>query len=155
MADPAPGMRQLPSREDPEMTYRLVGLMSLVLLVSLAAFALLMTSYQAEVMDEVTRTVSRVGRATLQTFEVPGILPLEQPGPDAGGHIVIARHGYSYETHSGSSPFGAHGTQEEGITVIHREDEPGGSAKTSAGDPHSGGPPEENGASPAQRSAAN
>jgi signal transduction histidine kinase len=51
------------------MTFRLVGLMSLVLLVSLAAFALVMNSYQSEVMQEVTRTVSAVGKATLETFE--------------------------------------------------------------------------------------
>jgi signal transduction histidine kinase len=51
------------------MTYRLVGLMSLVLLLSLAAFALLIGSYQGEVMGEVTRTVSTVGKATLQTFD--------------------------------------------------------------------------------------
>jgi hypothetical protein len=42
--------------------------MSLVLLVSLAAFALLMNSYQVEVMNEVTRTVSNAGKATLKTF---------------------------------------------------------------------------------------
>jgi signal transduction histidine kinase len=51
------------------MTSRLVGLMSLVLLLSLAAFAYLMNSYQAGVMHEVNRTVSAVGKATLQTFE--------------------------------------------------------------------------------------
>ena len=59
------------------MTCRLVGLMSLVLLLSLAAFALLMSSYQAGVMEEVTRTVSAVGKATLQTFEM-------QTGASAG-----------------------------------------------------------------------
>jgi signal transduction histidine kinase len=52
------------------MTYRLVGLMSLVLLISLAAFAYLMGSYQVGVMHEVNRTVSAVGKATLQSFEV-------------------------------------------------------------------------------------
>ena len=68
------------------MTCRLVGLMSLVLLLSLAAFALLMSSYQAGVMEEVTRTVSAVGKATLQTFEMqagasPGLqAPVETNG---------------------------------------------------------------------------
>jgi signal transduction histidine kinase len=51
------------------MTLRLVGLMSLVLLLCLASFGLLMSRYQDEVMEEVTRTVSAVGRATLRTLE--------------------------------------------------------------------------------------
>jgi len=53
------------------MTSRLIGLMSLVLLLSLAAFALVLNSYQAEVMDEVTKTISTVGKETLRTFEQP------------------------------------------------------------------------------------
>jgi len=69
------------------MTSRLIGLMSLVLLLSLAAFALLMNSYQAEVMDEVTKTISTVGKETLRTFEQAGEGSTEpslprQPGPD-------------------------------------------------------------------------
>ena len=51
------------------MTFRLVGLMSLVLLLSLAAFALLTQSYQEEVMAGVTRTISEASRATLRTFD--------------------------------------------------------------------------------------
>ena len=62
------------------MTSRLVGLMSLVLLLSLTAFAYLMNSYQAGVMDEVNRTVSAVGKATLQTFEFD-----IDPDPGKGG----------------------------------------------------------------------
>lgn len=54
------------------MTVRLVGLMSVVLLLSLAAFGLLMGYYQDQVMQEVARTASAVGRATLSTFESPG-----------------------------------------------------------------------------------
>ena len=49
------------------MTYRLVGLMSIVLLLSLAAFAVLVDHYQDEVMDELAHTVSEVGRETLRT----------------------------------------------------------------------------------------
>jgi signal transduction histidine kinase len=51
------------------MTYRLVGLMSIVLLLSLAASAFLMSHYQDQFMGELARTVSEVGRATLETLE--------------------------------------------------------------------------------------
>jgi len=57
------------------MTLRLLTLMSVVLLLSLAAFGLAMSHYQDQVMDEVARTASEVGRATLRTFEFQG--PLE------------------------------------------------------------------------------
>ena len=79
------------------MTFRLVGLMSLVLLLSLASFALLMNSYQADVMGEVTRTVSAVGRATLQTFErrVDSGEPMKVPLPPAAGGGE--GKGYSYQ----------------------------------------------------------
>jgi len=50
------------------MTFRLVGLMTAVLLVSLAAFGLLMNHYQDRVMRELTQTVSAVGRAALNSF---------------------------------------------------------------------------------------
>jgi len=121
------------------MTYRLVGLMSLVLLLSLAAFALLMNSYQAEVMDEVTRTVSRVGRATLRTFEFPGILPPGEAGLAAHDRIVIARHGYSFETRSGSSEAGAHAKGKGEITVIHSGRGLGGSDSPPDHDAGAGG----------------
>jgi signal transduction histidine kinase len=52
------------------MTLRLVGLMSVVLLLSLAAFGLLTAHYQDRVMEEVARTASTVGRATFRTFEL-------------------------------------------------------------------------------------
>jgi signal transduction histidine kinase len=81
------------------MTFRLVGLMSLVLLLSLAAFALVMNSYQAEVMGEVTRTVSAVGRATLQTFEhhtLPsGVKIVTAPAPESG--TAGAKIGFQYK----------------------------------------------------------
>lgn len=51
------------------MTRRLVTLMSVVLLLSLAAFGLLMGAYQGQVMQEVARTASAVGRAALRTLE--------------------------------------------------------------------------------------
>lgn len=47
------------------MTFRLVTLMSVVLLLSLAAFGLLMARYQDDVMAEVAKTASAVGQATL------------------------------------------------------------------------------------------
>jgi len=47
------------------MTFRLVALMSAVLLLSLAAFGLLMAHYQDQVMAEVANTASAVGQATL------------------------------------------------------------------------------------------
>ncbi len=51
------------------MTIRLVALMSVVLLLSLAAFALLMGYYEREVMNELPRTASAVGQAALRTLE--------------------------------------------------------------------------------------
>jgi signal transduction histidine kinase len=51
------------------MTLRLVALMSVVLLLSLAAFGLIVGLYQDQVMAEVARTASEVGRATLRSFE--------------------------------------------------------------------------------------
>ena len=83
------------------MTFRLVGLMSLVLLLSLAAFALVMSSYQADVMHEVTRTVSLVGKATLQTFErhtLPsGIKVVAAPAPASEAGDVKAKLGFQYK----------------------------------------------------------
>jgi signal transduction histidine kinase len=51
------------------MTLRLVTLMSVVLLLSLAAFGLLVNHYQDEVMAEVARTASAAGRAALGSLE--------------------------------------------------------------------------------------
>ena len=68
------------------MTYRLIGFMSIVLLLSLAAFALLMSHYQDQFMGEVARTASEVGRATLQTLE---------SGPFPGPRPVVQRLGDS------------------------------------------------------------
>jgi signal transduction histidine kinase len=91
------------------MTLRLVGLMSVVLLLSLAAFGLMMQSYQDEVMEEVARTVSRVGQATLSSLEsgdgnawsarhvrrLPPELQRELdelPHPGAGQIVVVETH---------------------------------------------------------------
>ncbi|MCI0406949.1 MAG: HAMP domain-containing protein, partial [Acidobacteria bacterium] len=77
--------------------------MSLVLLLSLAAFALVMNSYQADVMDEVTRTVSMVGKATLQTFErhtLPsGIKIVAASAPDTGDGKAKLGFKYKLITH--------------------------------------------------------
>jgi len=56
------------------MTLRLVALMSLVLLLSLAAFGLLVAHYQDRVMAEVANTASAVGQATLLELQrgLPG-----------------------------------------------------------------------------------
>lgn len=80
------------------MTLRLVAVISVVLLLSLAAFGLLVNHYQDQVMQEVARTASVVGQATLRTFEIrpPDELHVEsagggsgvfvwQSGPPAGG----------------------------------------------------------------------
>ena len=91
------------------MTFRLVGLMSLVLLLSLAAFALLIGSYQAEVQGEVTRTVSTVGKATLQTFERHFELLEGLQGEDGKGAPLPLKqqHSFSYRvstSHSTDAP---------------------------------------------------
>jgi signal transduction histidine kinase len=51
------------------MTLRLVALMSVVLLLSLAAVGLLINHYQEQFMQEVQTTASDVGQATLRTLE--------------------------------------------------------------------------------------
>ena len=51
------------------MTLRLVALMSVVLLLSLAAVGLLVTHYQERFMEEVQTTASVVGQAALRTLE--------------------------------------------------------------------------------------
>ncbi len=51
------------------MTLRLVALMSVVLLLSLAAFGLAANHYQKQVIREVERTASHVGRAALSTLD--------------------------------------------------------------------------------------
>ena len=56
---------------EPAMTFRLVALMSVVLLLSLASFGLLMSHYQDQVMHEVAQTASAVGQATLRTLDLP------------------------------------------------------------------------------------
>lgn len=51
------------------MTLRLVALMSIVLLLSLSAFAVLVQSYQDDILEEVARTASEVGQATLGSLD--------------------------------------------------------------------------------------
>ena len=50
------------------MTWRLIGLMSVVLFLSLGAFFVLLSLSEDDIMDEVTRTVSAVGTKTLSAF---------------------------------------------------------------------------------------
>ena len=52
------------------MTLRLVALISVVLLLSLAAFGLLMGYYQTQMVQVVADTASDVGRATLRALDL-------------------------------------------------------------------------------------
>ena len=54
-----------------DMTARVVGIIVLLLLASLLCSWLLLRHYQEQVMEEVARTVSAVGAATLRTMEQP------------------------------------------------------------------------------------
>src|SRR5262245_27350742 len=74
------------------MTLRLVALMCVVLLLSLAAVGLLMNFYQQRFMREVQATAADVGQATLRTLEwtvegahpeaaAGGAVPDGKPGP--------------------------------------------------------------------------
>jgi signal transduction histidine kinase len=80
------------------MTLRLVAVMSIVLLLSLGAFGLLAQHYQDQLMAEVGRTASAVGRATLQTFvwqdgAKPYAPPVGLPGePSWGDDDVVEVH---------------------------------------------------------------
>lgn len=51
------------------MTYRLIALMSIVLLLCLATFAFATKHYQDEVMQELPRTVTRAGQAAFRSLE--------------------------------------------------------------------------------------
>ena len=74
------------------MTYRLLGLMSFVLLLSLAAFGLLMNHYHDQVMQELTHVVSETGRAALNSFAFH----------PAGANLESHPHGDDGESHVGS-----------------------------------------------------
>lgn len=79
------------------MTVRLIGLMSVVLLLSLTAFGLSVNYYQDQLMEEVARTASAVGKATLKTFEFPG----QSAGrPSVKGELLVWA--------GGSLPFDGH-----------------------------------------------
>ena len=103
------------------MTFRLVGLMSLVLLLSLAAFALVMNSYQSDVMNEVTRTVSVVGKATLQTFErhtLPsGLKIVAAPAPEAGPNGE--KRGFKYRFFAHDLPAEALPKAVDHMAILH------------------------------------
>jgi signal transduction histidine kinase len=99
------------------MTLRLVGLMSLVLLLCLASFGLLMGHYQDQVMEEVTRTVSAVGRATLRTLEVTDLTR----GETKAEEIVDSRmHALVWAFASGDAP-GADPAAGEGTVRFETE----------------------------------
>jgi len=82
------------------MTLRLVALMSVVLLLSLAAVGLLINHYQEQFMQEVQTTASDVGQATLRTLEWSAG-PNLRAGP---GFVHRAPSGAGEEGHEGSEP---------------------------------------------------
>ena len=51
------------------MTYRLIGLMSFVLLLCMATFATLTRLYENEIMAELAKTVTAVGQQTFRSLE--------------------------------------------------------------------------------------
>jgi signal transduction histidine kinase len=72
------------------MTLRLVAVMSVVLLLSLAAFGLMINHYQDQVMEEVARTASEVGRATLRSIEAHGPGVVFETVPDGSAEEWIS-----------------------------------------------------------------
>ncbi len=77
------------------MTYRLIGLMSLVLLLCLATVAVMTRVYENAVMDELTRTVADVGRQAFRSLEADplhnaaaGGVWHEKHGGDTDGYVV-------------------------------------------------------------------
>ncbi len=70
------------------MTLRLVGLMSVVLLLSLAAFGLLANHFQEQLMQEVQTTAANVGQATLRTLEWTAAEGVHFSGP---GEVTLQR----------------------------------------------------------------
>lgn len=71
------------------MTVRLVALISAVLLLSLAAFGLVIGHYQDQLMQEVARTASAASRATLQTVEWQAAAQLDPSGAGPKPHLVF------------------------------------------------------------------
>jgi signal transduction histidine kinase len=71
------------------MTLRLVALMSVVLLLSLAAFGLAMNHYQDQVMEEVTRTASVVGQAALRTMDHHRLAQMTGDGSPTGEAVML------------------------------------------------------------------
>ncbi|MFH0943857.1 MAG: ATP-binding protein [Planctomycetota bacterium] len=76
------------------MTWRLIGLMSAVLFLSLGAFFVLLSLSEDDIMDEVTRTVSAVGTKTLSAFVDLHGAPAWSPKEDgaAATRRIITRH---------------------------------------------------------------
>ncbi len=64
------------------MTFRLIGLMSFVLLLCLGAVVFLLNQYQNQVMEEVAQTVSSVGRQTLRTLEYQSLHRADPDQPE-------------------------------------------------------------------------
>lgn len=74
------------------MTARLVALMSFVLLLSLALFAVLLHRYEARLTTELTRTVSSVGRSALLELHGSQALPPDVAhGPTSGARSFVIR----------------------------------------------------------------
>ncbi|MFN7974953.1 MAG: ATP-binding protein [Acidobacteriota bacterium] len=88
------------------MTFKLVGAMSFVLLVTLASFAILMSRHHDMVMDELSRTIADVGKLTLRSFQLP-----QDPGGAALHKVVIKK-----EVRSGTGA--ADGANDEERVVI-------------------------------------
>ncbi|HND55415.1 MAG TPA: hypothetical protein PLV92_23535, partial [Pirellulaceae bacterium] len=94
------------------MTARLIGFMSVLLFLSLAAFGLIMNQSREAVLNEVRHTVSFVGSKTLAAFagdlvaDGPQQLDLrvteavDRRGPDAGGPATPADPPLSATTES-------------------------------------------------------
>lgn len=80
------------------MTLRLVALMSVVLLLSLASFGLMMGHYQDRVMEEVARTASEVGRATLKTLETHSQWSAGADGPALPAEVRSGVSGFAWST---------------------------------------------------------
>ena len=73
------------------MTLRLVALMSVVLLLSLAAFGLAMSHYQDQVMEEVAHTASVVGQAALGTLDHRHLAQMAAGEPPQGEAVMLWR----------------------------------------------------------------
>jgi len=101
------------------MTLRLVAVMSVVLLLSLAAFGLMINHYQDQVMEEVARTASEVGRATLRSVEARGQGMVFETIQQAGANEWI-----SWEPDTNPPEVGRETTSDSTVDVHVRQLEP-------------------------------